>query len=109
MAVWIFVTFAFLNKKTAYINVYIIIPLIYISHLLPFHTIIKLKELARPDSWRDDIAEFTGKVNKTMPFGEEFLKFHIYIDKNCYFSPISVQGIMIFGLLSSICRLYPPF
>ena len=30
---WLFVVFAFLNKKTAIFNIYILIPIIYISHI----------------------------------------------------------------------------
>ena len=41
--IWTFVLFAFLNKTLAKINIYFVIPSIYIIHLLPFHILESLK------------------------------------------------------------------
>ena len=40
---WLFVTFAFLTKNTAYYNIYYIIPITYILHMFPFHILISCK------------------------------------------------------------------
>ena len=44
LLIWVFVLFGFVNINTAWVNLFIIIPVIYILHILPFHIIQKTKE-----------------------------------------------------------------
>ena len=42
--IWMFVLLAFINKTTAYYNIYYVIPIIYIIHIFPFHILENLKK-----------------------------------------------------------------
>ena len=41
--IWVFVLVASFFKSTVKINIYLIIPIIYLIHLLPFHILEKIK------------------------------------------------------------------
>jgi len=101
---WLFVMFAFLNTRTAKINVYIVIPLVYILHMLPFHILSKLKQEIK----KEHAANEENKFYKLLCFPYAFIELQIKFKKYCTFSPISPQGLLIFGLITSIFRLYPP-
>ena len=47
--IWVFILLAFLNKKTAKINLYFIIPLVYILHILPIHILLYCKKTMYTD------------------------------------------------------------
>ena len=100
---WIFVIFAFLNKKTAYINLYYIIPCVYVIHILPFHLLISLKKKMYPNTWEKEADSFENKLF----FVKAFKKLQNWFINLSTFSPISPQGMMIFGLISSLYKLYP--
>lgn len=98
--VWVFVVFAFLNPKTAALNLYYIIPLIYIVHMLPFHIFGELKKKMRPDTWERDDKEVANSL--LLP------RIHDYIatmSRNCFGSPVSPQGLLIFGAVTSAWAL----
>jgi len=101
--VWLFVLFAFLDKKTAYYNVYYIIPLIYIIHILPFHVLVKMKQELHPDTWKND----EELILKKLVIPEHFVNLQKKLEQKCFCSPISPQGMLIFGLITSILTLYP--
>lgn len=102
--IWLFVLTAFLNKNCAYYNVYYIIPFIYIVHILPFHIIISLKKQADPENYKTHEEE----VYDQMIIPKYFRLTTAKLDEFCFASPLSTQGMLIFGLLSSIFVLYPP-
>jgi hypothetical protein len=95
--VWTFVIFAFLNTKTAYFNINYLIPFIYIVHLLPFHILIKAKQNIYPKTYNKELED----TDKMLILPYYFLKLQSFLDKKCTGNPISGQGMMIFGALSS--------
>lgn len=102
--IWIFVLTAFLNKDLAYYNVYYVIPLIYIVHILPFHIIITLKKNVDPEHYKLHEEQFYD----TLIIPKIFRCITNKLENICFASPLSTQGMLIFGLLSSIFVLYPP-
>jgi hypothetical protein len=102
--VWVFVLTAFLSKEMAYYNVYYVIPLIYIVHVLPFHIIITLKEKTDPEHYKLHEEQFYEKLIIPKLFRNVTNK----LEKFCFASPLSTQGMLIFGLLTSVFVLYPP-
>ena len=94
--IWVFVFFAFMNIKTAKINLYYIIPLIYVLHMLPFHILIEQKKKIYKNQYKIKEDIFFKKSHVI-----NIINLQQYLDKKCLFNPISPQGMMIFGALSS--------
>ena len=46
------------------------------------------------------------KIDKKLIIPYYFLKLQKYLDKKCTFNPISPQGMLLFGMISSSYRLY---
>jgi hypothetical protein len=101
--IWAFVLLAFLNPKTAYYNVYYVIPIIYIVHILPFHIIVSLKKKIYTDDNEEIEKEST--VSKFLIIPYLFNNAQKFFKKYSFCSPLSPQGMLIFGLLTSIYRL----
>lgn len=98
--VWLFVLFAFLHKRTAYYNLYYIIPLIFLIHMLPFHPLETVKTHLYPRDHQKRFAMLTntlvvGRIQQTL----------INFFKKSFGSPMSPQGMLIFGALSSAITL----
>lgn len=101
--IWTFVLFAFINETTAYYNVYYVIPFIYLIQILPFHIIVSLKsKIYRDDEERHNKEDEVG--NKLILPGL-FKKLSNFFDNFSFYNPISPQGMLIFGLITSIYRL----
>lgn len=97
--IWTFVLLAFLNNKLANINLFMVIPFIYILHIFPFHFIEKAKEnTIMDDNKRKQELENT---NKGFVIPYYFDKLQKILDKKCFCNPLSPQGMLIFGALSS--------
>lgn len=94
--IWLFIVLAFLNKKTAEFNLYYLIPLIYILHILPFHVIIKMKEYVEPENTMEKVKVFENNNLLTICFYYILNKL-----KFSTFNPLTPQGMMIFGAISS--------
>ena len=106
--IWAYVLFAFLfGKKYAKFNLYFFIPFIYILHILPFHVLVRLKN----NMYGQELAEEKeNKINDLLIIPTYFIKLQEIMEKKTTFSPISPQGMLIFGLISSLIRIYPgPF
>ena len=101
--IWAFVLLAFLNPKTAYYNVYYVIPIIYIVHILPFHIIVSLKKKIYTDDNEEIEKEST--VNKFLIIPYLFTNIQKFFKKYSFYSPLSPQGMLIFGLITSIYKL----
>jgi hypothetical protein len=101
--IWVFVLLAFVNKKTAFINIYFIIPLIYIIHILPFHVIVTYKKKLYPKTAMKKLQEF----DNLLIIPKYFMKLTKFFDKYSFANPISGQGMLIFGLITSIYKLHP--
>jgi hypothetical protein len=103
--VWIFIVLAFLNEKTAMWNLYVIIPFIYILHCLPFHVLISAKKMIYTS---EETYENKMKEADDMIFISDIKKLQKASESFCTFSPISPQGMLIFGALTCVFKLYPP-
>ena len=104
MLIWIFILTAFVNKKFAYYNVYYVIPIIYILHILPFHILNRLKETVDAENHinrNNQVSNFLIIPNLFGNISNKFQKFS-------FANPLSAQGMLIFGLLTSIFVLHPP-
>ena len=97
LLIWVFVLFGFVNINTAWVNLFIIVPVIYILHILPFHIIQKTKEKMYRDDWKVKV----DRVENSVFVVKYFNKLSTYCNKHCFASPISPQGMLIFGALSS--------
>ncbi len=98
---WGFMLFAFLSPRLAYINLFYFIPFVYIIQILPFHFFNTAKEKIYPEDWRqrsDMIAAYL-----VIPAVVGFLR--EMFEKFSFFNPLSWQGIMIFGAVSSAWSL----
>lgn len=98
--VWLFVMFAFINVNTAKINTYIVIPFIYVLHILPFHVLVETKKKLS-NTWK----EYDENIIKKLYLPFYFVELQKKLEKYCFCSPISPQGMLIFGLITSIYRL----
>ena len=98
--IWLFVLVAFLNKQAAHLNLYYVIPLIYLLHILPFHILTTLESLMYDD--------YNKKMNDLLSWTQIhswFINCQKHLEKFCTFSPISAQGMLIFGALTSAYAL----
>jgi hypothetical protein len=97
---WLFIMTAFLNKTTAEYNLYYVIPILYIIHVLPFHILISLKECVEPENTKEKVYIFENNNILTIIF---------YKLQNMFsfstFNPLSPQGMMIFGAITSAWAL----
>jgi hypothetical protein len=100
--IWIFILLAFISIKTSKINLYIVIPIIYILHLLPFHILTETKKKVNKDNWEEDAES----IDKKLIIPYYFIKLQNYLEKKCLYSPFSPQGMLLFGMISSSYRLY---
>lgn len=98
--IWIFVIFSFLNKKTAHINLYYVIPFIFFLHMFPFHILNNAKKSLYPTNWEKKANKIQNKLLVGIIF--DFLK---DIFKNSFASPFSPQGMLILGSITSAYRL----
>ena len=101
--IWIFIIFAFLNKKTAYYNLYFVIPAIYIFHILPFHIIGKLKEdvYSEAEELKNNLYNVHNII--LIPNIYEYCKNEIF--KDSFANPLSPQGLLILGAITSAWSL----
>jgi len=93
--IWLFVLFAFVNKRTAYYNLYYIIPLIFLLHMLPFHPLETAKAYLYPDQ-----VQRVERLMNIMIVGR-IQRALINCCKYSFASPMTPQGMLIFGALSS--------
>ena len=97
LLVWLFVVTAFLNKKTAEINLYYLIPFIYIVHMFPFHMIIETEKIIYPESRNEKAKEVENYL--LIPNIYNYLRDNLF--KNSFANPVSAQGLLIFGAITS--------
>ncbi len=100
ICIWVFVLLAFLNKNTAFYNIYYVIPFIYIVHLLPFHILTKTEN----DIGKDKSTEMRDKIKKYTVIPYLFFKLKNLFNFS-FQNPFSNQGMMIFGLITSAYKL----
>jgi len=97
--IWCFVLGAFINPNFARINVLYVVPLIFILHsILPFHMLESLKTKMYPTTHTQKFDEF--KKQTHIPHWFDIIKESC--EKWCTFNPLSPQGMLVFGLVTSI-------
>ena len=101
IGIWAFVLLAFLNERAARFNVTVLIPLIYVAHMLPFHTLTEVKRQACK-GW-ESVDDY---IVDLLVVPRLFKDAQSYARTNCFESPISPQGMLLFGALSSTWRLH---
>jgi hypothetical protein len=99
--VWVFILFAWVSNKTAKFNLYIFIPLIYILHILPFHVLTSSKEKIDPEGWK----KIESDIFDVLKFPKLFVISQSKLSNYCFSSPLSPQGMMILGALTSAYKL----
>jgi hypothetical protein len=98
---WLFVLLAFYSKTTAHLNLYYVIPITYILHIFPFHFLNKVKSIVYPNDWEKKNDEVVSSIE----IFNKFVTFQKYLDKYCFQNPMSPQGMLIFGAITSAFRL----
>lgn len=101
--IWMFILLACLTKKLAYYNLYYIIPIIYIIHLLPFHILEKIKSDIYTNKNKKEDTELN--IRKILILPHYFILLSNFLETRTTFNPFSPQGMMIFGLITSAYRL----
>jgi hypothetical protein len=96
LIIWIFVIFSFVKKEYAYFNLKYVIPLIYIFHTLPFHLLTKIKYTVEKEDTENKIKEFEN--NNIIFYNYKKLK---NIFNNSFANPLSPQGLIILGSITS--------
>ena len=100
---WTFIIFAFLNKNTAYYNLYYIVPATYIIHIFPIHFLGAIKVLVYPEE--KERAQKTTELYSAWVAPEAFRKVRDNFFNFSYFNPLSAQGLLIFGAVTSAWSL----
>lgn len=93
---WLFVVFAFVNVNSAKLNFFYVIPLVYLIHILPFHALEESKKQLYQNNYKEKQEEFFDGI-----FVGLIIKLQRNLDKYCFCSPISPQGMLILGALTS--------
>jgi hypothetical protein len=99
--IWVFVLLAFFSVKTAKINLYFIIPAIYLIHILPFHILTESKKSLDPEHWEENMDNFL----EDLVIPKKFVDLQNKLEKQCFASPISPQGMLLFGAISCSYKL----
>lgn len=94
--IWIVVLFAFVDFQLAKLNFYYIIPIIYIIHILPFHILVESKKNIYKNNYHEKEDDFFNSS-----FIGYIIKFQKLLEKKCFASPLSAQGMLILGALTS--------
>lgn len=92
---WIFVVTAWIFPETALFNILVLIPLIYLIHILPQHPLNAAEDALCSDLFI--------KKNKDKGSFEKFIR---KTEEFCTYSPLTYQGFLIFGFITSILSLY---
>ncbi len=100
IVVWMIVLVSFLNETLAYYNLYYFIPFIYLIHMLPFHILTTMEKKIYPNSYKEKF----DKIKKYSIVGELYEKLNKKLNF-CFFNPLSPQGMLIFGAISSAYKL----
>ena len=96
MLIWAFVLLAWAHPRTALLNVLVVIPGIYVLHILPFHVLNTLKQRMHPGTWKRDSL----RVSKALvvPYLVERLRNSM---RSSFANPLSSQGMLVFGACTS--------
>ena len=104
--IWSFVLVSSFFKSTVKVNIYLIIPFIYLVQILPFHILEKIK-LNLMDNNEINKKIKQDNIDYVLIFPHFFSKLGKYLEKTCTFNPFSPQGMLIFGLIVGLYNAYP--
>jgi len=97
---WVFVVFAFIRKDTAIINLKLVIPFIYVLHILPFHVLSESKRMLCPGGWE----QYNTTIENALGLPRVFWALHGCFSAS-FQNPCSPQGLLLFGALSSAVKV----
>lgn len=103
--IWVFVLTTFVHRKTARLNLYYVIPFIYVIHCLPIHLLEQLK--LRLSRNAQDKQRKQERIEKMLVIPHAFVRFQKSLEARCTFSPISPQGMLLFGMITCLFRVHP--
>lgn len=110
--IWLYVIFgSFIDNNHAKFIVYMIIPFIYLLHMLPVHFLNKLKKDELKIESTIDLNKKLNEMYKTLniPIIREIMILFVYLKdevfKNSVFNPLSGQGMLLLGMFMGIYNL----
>lgn len=98
--IWAFVLLAWVHPRAAAINLTVVIPLIYVVHMLPFHVLTTLKQRMRPQTWEQD----NEAIEDALVLPDAFEGIRAAFDAS-FANPLSPQGMLVLGALTSAWRV----
>lgn len=100
--VWAFVLLAWVHPRAAAANVLVVVPGIYVLHaLLPVHVLETIKAWMRPSSWKRDSDELL----RSWVVPGAFVRVQEWAATRAFMSPVSPQGMLVIGSLTSCWAL----
>jgi len=104
--IWVFVLTAFVHRTSARINLYYVVPCLYVIHMLPFHLLERLKlHLTQNDE--DAKRRQMDQLEKALLIPFAFRRLQTTLDSACTFNPISDSSAPRFAV--SVDLPTPPF
>jgi hypothetical protein len=106
--IWVFVLWSpFLSKRAAKFSIYYAIPAIYVIHaVLPFHILEKIKLDAVNNNIEKKEYDQT-LIDNALVIPSLVIKLQKFCDTYCTFSPLSPQGMLLFGMIGGLLKVYP--
>ena len=100
--IWAFVLLAWAHPAAATLNVLVVVPAIYVAHaLFPHHLLEAAKARLRPSTWKGDADEL---LDAWVVPGA-FVRAQAALERRCFQSPLSPQGMLVLGSLTSCWAL----
>jgi len=111
LTIWLYILFgSFIGKIHSKIILFLIIPLIYLIHILPFHLINELKKNSLDLKTDDELKENISNYEEKLPIINNIIQLKHYADKeifkNSFANPLSPQGLLILAYIISIYALF---
>jgi hypothetical protein len=96
--VWLVVLCGFMNRNLAFFNIKYLIPTIYLLHILPIHFLENIKTVLAKN--KEAKEKYQSIINKRYIFPDLFTKLQQFFSFS-FINPLSVQGMMLFGMITS--------
>lgn len=98
--VWVVVLMAWVHPAAARFNLVVLIPAIYVVHVLPFHILNILKQRMHPGTWLRDVR----RVERALVLPALVTRARDALDRS-FANPLSPQGMLLLGAITSAWRL----
>lgn len=96
LLIWAFVLLAWVHPRTAWLNIFVVVPGIYVLHMLPFHVLNTIKQRMHPGTWKQD----TEAVSEALVVPALFDRLRDSMGFS-FANPLSPQGMLLFGAITS--------